>query len=391
MLTQCPNCQTIFRVTSEILRVAEGQVRCGRCQRQFDALERLIDEDDEANQQADQPSDSYRGELHDPTGGHQDDDIEVEEPQTHEDITLEGRHIEISGTYRVPDRFGNGGSEVKQETTEEWVEIEDLDEEEPSSIADDGADDEVLEDEAMEADADLPQQASELAAYERELLEDEDVQAHMAQSTGQYVRSTGSPRFSRPRASDQVDTRADIELFGLPARRKKESRIWRMLALPLVLLLVLQWVHSYRATLARHPTIGEPLLAAYRMFDVPLTPNWDLHAYQIRQWGIISDPATPGTLKVRASITNLADFAQPYPLLKLVLEDRWGEQIRAREFKPSEYLDPTISPDRMLNPGQQTNATIAIVDPGPDAEGFRFDVCLRGSAGTVCADEIRRR
>ena len=39
MLTQCPNCQTTFRVTAEILRVAEGQVRCGRCQTQFDALE----------------------------------------------------------------------------------------------------------------------------------------------------------------------------------------------------------------------------------------------------------------------------------------------------------------------------------------------------------------
>ena len=46
MLTQCPNCQTTFRVTSEILRVADGQVRCGRCQTQFDALERLLDETD---------------------------------------------------------------------------------------------------------------------------------------------------------------------------------------------------------------------------------------------------------------------------------------------------------------------------------------------------------
>jgi hypothetical protein len=106
---------------------------------------------------------------------------------------------------------------------------------------------------------------------------------------------------------------------------------------------------------------------------------------------VISDPSTPGTLRVRASVTNLADFAQPYPLLKLVLEDRWGDQIRAREFEPTEYLDPTVAPNRMLSPGQQANATIAIVDPGPDAEGFRFDVCLRGSAGLVCGEEVRRK
>src|SRR5690606_34656537 len=38
MLTRCPSCQTTFKVTSDILRVAEGQVRCGRCQYQFNAL-----------------------------------------------------------------------------------------------------------------------------------------------------------------------------------------------------------------------------------------------------------------------------------------------------------------------------------------------------------------
>ncbi len=52
MLTQCPNCQTTFRVTTEILRVADGQVRCGRCQTQFDALERLIDENEAADVQS---------------------------------------------------------------------------------------------------------------------------------------------------------------------------------------------------------------------------------------------------------------------------------------------------------------------------------------------------
>ena len=101
MLTQCPNCQTTFRVTTEILRVADGQVRCGRCQTQFDALERLIDE--KAAQR----------------------DIEVEEPAAQEDITLEGRHIEISGRYRLPDSV-RGETRIREETVEEWVEIDDI-------------------------------------------------------------------------------------------------------------------------------------------------------------------------------------------------------------------------------------------------------------------------
>jgi len=43
MYTQCPDCQTRFRVTAEALRAARGTVRCGRCGGAFDALPRLSD------------------------------------------------------------------------------------------------------------------------------------------------------------------------------------------------------------------------------------------------------------------------------------------------------------------------------------------------------------
>jgi predicted Zn finger-like uncharacterized protein len=379
MLTQCPNCQTIFRVTSEILRVAEGQVRCGRCQRQFDALARLIDEndDDESSAAARLPS---------PANEPSPEDIEVEEPDTHEDITMEGRHIEISGTYRVPDRYGNV-SEFQQETSEEWVELDDVDEESHTQEEADALPGENVE----SSDA-----SDEVTDAEAEALEAEIQAIHREQQfrdlSRTAERTTGSPRFAQRRAAaDAADQSTEVDLFGSPVRKAATPKLWRFLAAPLVLLLIVQWVHSYRATLARHPTIGAPLISAYHALGLSLTPNWDLHAYQIRQWGVISDPSTPGTLRVRASVTNLADFAQPYPLLKLVLEDRWGDQIRAREFEPIEYLDSTVAPNRMLSPGQQANATIAIVDPGPDAEGFRFDVCLRGNAGTVCGEEVRRK
>lgn len=44
MLTRCPHCQTAFRVTSEQLKARQGRVRCGACQRVFDALDTLSDE-----------------------------------------------------------------------------------------------------------------------------------------------------------------------------------------------------------------------------------------------------------------------------------------------------------------------------------------------------------
>jgi hypothetical protein len=101
------------------------------------------------------------------------------------------------------------------------------------------------------------------------------------------------------------------------------------------------------------------------------------------------DPSVPGTLKVRASIRNTAGFPQPYPLLKLVLENRWGEEVRARSFQPSEYLEGSQKPapdSGKLAPNQLANAVISIADPGADAEGFRFDVCLPRGTDVVCAD-----
>lgn len=44
MYTECPNCQTAFRITSAQLKAAGGKTRCGRCQTVFNALEQLMDD-----------------------------------------------------------------------------------------------------------------------------------------------------------------------------------------------------------------------------------------------------------------------------------------------------------------------------------------------------------
>lgn len=43
MLTRCPACATAFRVTLEQIKARQGQVRCGRCQNVFNAIEHLTD------------------------------------------------------------------------------------------------------------------------------------------------------------------------------------------------------------------------------------------------------------------------------------------------------------------------------------------------------------
>jgi len=351
MLTQCPNCQTTFRVTTEILRVADGQVRCGRCQTQFDALERLIDENEAADPNESRATRTGRSPTQAPSR------IEVEEPAAQEDITLEGRHIEISGRYRLPDSV-RGEPRIREETVEEWVEIDDIEDaaQEPEVIE---VDEELVDEQALD------ELAEEAVAEDESAIEVIEEEA--------------------PEPQPQPEPEIDL----LPARQRAPvPRVWKIMAGPLVLLLAIQFVHTYRYSLARHPRLGQAIMGIYGALGADLQPDWNLHAYEILQWHLGSDPAIPGTLKVRASLKNVAPFAQPYPLLKLVLEDRWGERVREREFEPAEYLDPATAPDRLLGPAQQATATISIVDPGPDAEGFRFDVCLHGRKGVVCAADV---
>jgi predicted Zn finger-like uncharacterized protein len=54
MFTQCPDCQTTFRVSTKVLEQADGRVRCGGCGNAFNALEHLAEDDKHEAESEDQ-------------------------------------------------------------------------------------------------------------------------------------------------------------------------------------------------------------------------------------------------------------------------------------------------------------------------------------------------
>ena len=54
MFTQCPDCQTTFRVSTKVLQQADGRVRCGGCGNAFNALEHLAEDDKHEAESEDQ-------------------------------------------------------------------------------------------------------------------------------------------------------------------------------------------------------------------------------------------------------------------------------------------------------------------------------------------------
>lgn len=89
---------------------------------------------------------------------------------------------------------------------------------------------------------------------------------------------------------------------------------------------------------------------------------------------------------VRASVKNSARRAQPLPLLRVTLQDRFGNRIAARDVPPGDYLPSSVAPASLLAAGSRVDATMVFVDPGPQAVGFEIDACLRQRSGEVaCA------
>jgi predicted Zn finger-like uncharacterized protein len=175
--------------------------------------------------------------------------------------------------------------------------------------------------------------------------------------------------------------------LGPKPTRGAPFALWLTGAIVAALLLAAQMVHHNREWLASHGPFAPLLRTLYTSLGAPVAAPANLSAYQLRQWGVTGDPAADGTLKVRASILNTTAQLEPYPLLRVTLANRYGNRIGQRDFEPSEYLGKPTA--RLLAPGERADATVQILDPGKDAEGFEIDVCLRGADKKIlCANDV---
>jgi predicted Zn finger-like uncharacterized protein len=167
---------------------------------------------------------------------------------------------------------------------------------------------------------------------------------------------------------------------------RRSSWIWGAGALLLAMVLLAQLTHLYRQELGRDPNVGPVLRDIYERLGMPLSPNWDLGAYELRQWGATDTQPTGGVMTVRASIKNRAAFAQPLPLLRLELEDRFGGVVGRRDFEPKEYLRDPAQASRLLAAGAATEAELELADTAQEAVGYRLDLCIGDVGATIrCA------
>ena len=239
-----------------------------------------------------------------------------------------------------------------------------------------------------------------------------DPPAHTRPPVPASVRPRAAAALRPPRAQqDPVPAEPPLEAPSPPAAAEEDSGYglgkavmakrwqphvgsggWSAGAAVAVLVLLAQIVNHYRDDLAADPRFNRPVSAVYGALGVPLAPHWDLRAYDVRQLGAIADPAGTGLITVRASVKNSGRLAQPLPLLRVTLEDRFGNRIAARDVAPRFYVPHTMPDSSYLAGGQRIDAEMGFVDPGSNAVGFEIDACLPASGGGIsCANDLAAR
>jgi predicted Zn finger-like uncharacterized protein len=386
--TQCSKCETVFRLSAEALRAAGGQVRCGRCGEVFNALARLAEEATafpagESSLESESRADAILQSVEPvspaaapvPAPAREGDEIahlKILDAQGEEvdldaslEFTLPPGELDRIFIERSPSPLQLLAASVK-----------------PSPARGAPAPAAPAQAEPMQAE---PEQAAPAQPAQAGPIRAAPIAAPAMPTRSTPAKSGSVPAAAIPGLAVSEDIRqamlasyqrAELPEINAPRRPQLPPAVWASAAVALALLLVFQVFQ----------TNGEWLSVHTPMLDGGGKPAAQLSTYQLRQWGVTGDPGANGTLRVRASIMNAAAQLQPYPLLRVTLADRFGARVGAREFEPAEYLGK--APARMLAPGERVDATLNILDPGKDAEGFEIDVCVRSAEKKiVCAGD----
>ncbi|MBX5462556.1 MAG: DUF3426 domain-containing protein [Steroidobacteraceae bacterium] len=218
-----------------------------------------------------------------------------------------------------------------------------------------------------------------------------DAHAQAARKTRRSSAAASAATADRAHATPADDDSSAVAAELSPRPPRRAVRIaWIAGCIVLALALAAQVVHFNRHDLATHPRLNRPLTRLYAALGVPLVPRWNLASYDVRQLGAFTSEGGSGNLTVRASLRNSAKQPLPLPLLRITVQDRYGNRIATRDVPPKGYVPGAVPDGALIGAGQRIDAEMTFKDPGRDAVGFEIDACLPAPGGRIaCANDAR--
>ena len=344
MRTRCPECGTVFRVTSEQLRVKAGKVRCGQCQAVFNAFDYW-----QADEQDSLPAAEYQAADVSVREAHVDPvvDAPVIDDEAH---LAEPSESQVVGAPDTPvvDETG-GGLPVSDESGDERTH-------DPEQYGDDGYAILAAESTLIKAESEVETVAGQ-EADNREDGAGGEGRDQTPEETTLAAREAGlvaarelsdSAGFNRWAAGTlAVDDSAG---FATEATR---SAVWPYVIFLLLLSLSLlaQLAYHFRTELVlRLPS----LVAVYESAGIEIPLPRDPAFVSIESSDLQSDNAR-GLFVMQATLKNRAAYAQAWPALELSLTDTNDAVVLRRVIYAAEYLPPGTQSDAF-----PANAEVAV-------------------------------
>lgn len=160
------------------------------------------------------------------------------------------------------------------------------------------------------------------------------------------------------------------EPLGPPVQETKASWPWTVAISILVLATVVNLTWTFRDAIPKQGATARMLDGLGVPGFAPPPPFRDPSRIHLVSRDIHNHPTREGVLVLSATFINLADQAQPYPEVAIVLTNADNQPLAARRFQPQDYLLKAPDADERLDPNEQVPILLEFADPGEKATGY---------------------
>lgn len=377
-ITQCPHCQTSFRLKHSQLTAAHGSVRCGACLQVFNAASQINqlsalsnpsvsandepvlttaapDDSDSFLEQANTGSDTFTAEPTDFTNSllfHDDMDL-----TDLDDLDLDAELARLEQEEQLEQSAANAGA-LNTDSDDDWS-------------------DDMLAEAAVPPLASTPPQET---ATEATLTQPDGLAStatkhsrHQDPHTTQLTADTAEIAAAVSMTAQRHYANEPIRLNWRPKKKPwKRWLAWSALNLLAVLLLVGQYTHHNFTQLARQDSTRPWLEVLCPLIDCQLPDKVDVQRIKSSNLLVRSHPEFSGALLVDAIIYNRASFAQPFPLLELTFSDQHNQLIAKRSFTPAEYLAGELAGQTQMPPQTPIHIALEVLEPSGGVMSYQL-------------------
>lgn len=404
-VTQCPHCQTSFRVSHAQLSVARGVVRCGSCLQVFNAARQLLEQAGKEPPVATPIPPAQPAEPLEPSPPRaisqkqwSATELDLDSLDLDEELArLEQREIQPAtelGRHR-DDSLSARRDSTGQDDEEPWSDSlfsesaadraqadEPLDSlETPEPTVESGKASRTEPSLSLEpVDLDDESQPPQLRLHDPldAPLNHERLSATDENEIDDNLPSIEPLRKRRERSEPGVRAEVLQDLTDDPLQLDWQKRrspwgrrlLWSLLVLIAAGALAGQYIAYHFDELARQDQYRPWFQQLCPQIGCTVPSKVDIAKIKSSNLVVRSHPEFNGALVVDAIIYNRAPFSQPFPLLELRFADLNGHLIASRRFKPGEYLNGDLEGMAEMPPQTPIHIALDILDPGAKAVNY---------------------